>query len=81
MLLRTLSAAEFFVTLARSVPCTILSLSSSGSSFDLMILICSDMHCELLRSYIDRCVAFLIKSNQYNQTQLDSNEGVEPSQG
>ncbi len=25
----------------------ILSLSSSGSSFDLMILICSDMHCEL----------------------------------
>ncbi len=26
---------------------TILSLSSSGSSFDLMILICSDMHCEL----------------------------------
>ncbi len=34
-----------------------------------------------VRSYIDRCVAFLIKSNQYNQTQLDSNEGVEPSQG
>ncbi len=32
-------------------------------------------------SYIDRCVAFLIKSDQYNQTQLDSNEGVEPSQG
>ncbi len=28
-----------------------------------------------------RCVAFLIKSNQYNQTQLDSDEGVEPSQG
>ncbi len=34
-----------------------------------------------VRSYIDRCVAFLIESNQYNQTQLDSNEGVEPSQG
>ncbi len=37
----------FFVTLARSVPCHNSVLSSSGSSFDLMILICSDMHCEL----------------------------------
>jgi len=34
-----------------------------NSSLDLMILLCSDMH----------CVAFLIKSKQYNQTQLDSN--------
>ncbi len=30
---------------------------------------------------IPRCMAFLIKSNQLDPTQLDSNEGVEPSQG
>ncbi len=77
-----LSAAEtFFVTLARSVPC-----HNSVSELFRQFLWPHDSHLLwhalwAVRSYIDRCVAFLIKSNQYNQTQLDSNEGVEPSQG
>ncbi len=47
--LRNLKCSRnFFVTLARSVPChNSVSELASGSSFDLMILICSDMHCEL----------------------------------
>ncbi len=46
--LRNLSAADiFFVPWPDLCLATILSLSSSGSSFDLMILICSDMHCKL----------------------------------
>ncbi len=70
-----------FVTLARSVPC-----HNSVSEFFRQFLWPHDSHLLwhalwAVRSYIDRCVAFLIKSNQYNQTQLDSNEGVEPSQG
>ncbi len=82
VLLGTLSAAEFFVvTLARSVPC-----HNSVSELFRQFLWPHDSHLLwhalwAVRSYIDRCVAFLIKSNQYNQTQLDSNEGVEPSQG
>ncbi len=70
-----------FVTLARSVPC-----HNSVSELFRQFLWPHDSHLLwhalwAVRSYIDRCVAFLIKSNQYNQTQLDSNEGVEPSQG
>ncbi len=82
VLLGTLSAAEFFlVTLARSVPC-----HNSVSELFRQFLWPHDSHLLwhalwAVRSYIDRCVAFLIKSNQYNQTQLDSKEGVEPSQG
>ncbi len=82
VLLGTLSAAEFFfVTLARSVPC-----HNYVSELFRQFLWPHDSHLLwhalwAVRSYIDRCVAFLIKSNQYNQTQLDSNEGVEPSQG
>ncbi len=80
--LRNLKGSRhFFVTLARSVPC-----HNSVSELFRQFLWPHDSHllCHALwavRSYIDRCVAFLIKSNQYNQTQLDSNEGVEPSQG
>ncbi len=71
----------FFVTLTRSVPC-----HNSVSELFRQFLWPHDSHLLwhalwAVRSYIDRCVAFLIKSNQYNQTQLDSNEGVEPSQG
>ncbi len=70
-----------FVTLARSVPC-----HNSVSELFRQFLWPHDSHLLwhslwAVRSYIDRCVAFLIKSNQYNQTQLDSNEGVEPSLG
>ncbi len=70
-----------FVTLARSVPC-----HNSVSELFRQFLWPHDSYLLwhalwAVRSYIDRCVAFLIKSNQYNQTQLDSNEGVEPSQG
>ncbi len=70
-----------FVTLARSVPC-----HNSVSELFRQFLWPHDSHLLwhalwAVRSYIDRCVAFLNKSNQYNQTQLDSNEGVEPSQG
>ncbi len=80
--LRNLKCSRnFFVTLARSMPC-------HNSVFELFrqFLWPHDSHLLwhalwAVRSYIDRCVAFLIKSNQYNQTQLDSNEGVEPSQG
>ncbi len=64
-----------FVTLARSVPC-----HNSVSELFRQFLWLHDSHLLwhalwAVRSYIDRCVAFLIKSNQYNQTQLDSNEG------
>ncbi len=47
--LRNLKCSKnVFVTLARSVPChNSVSEHLQGSSFDLMILICSDMHCEL----------------------------------
>ncbi len=82
VLLGTLSAAGiFFVTLVRSVPC-----HNSVSELFRQFLWPHDSHLLwhalwAVRSYIDRCVAFLIKSNQYNQTQLDSNEGAEPSQG
>ncbi len=80
--LRNLKCSRnFFVTLARSVPC-----HNSVSELFRQFLWPHDSHLLwhalwAVRSYIDRCVAFLIKSNQYNQTQLDSNEGVEPSQG
>ncbi len=80
--LRNLKCSRiFFVTLARSVPC-----HNSVSELFRQFLCPHDSHLLwhalwAVRSYIDRCVAFLIKSNQYNQTQLDSNEGVEPSQG
>ncbi len=80
--LRNLKCSRiFFVTLARSVPC-----HNSVSELCRQFLWPHDSHLLwhalwAVRSYIDRCVAFLIKSNQYNQTQLDSNEGVEPSQG
>ncbi len=80
--LRNLKCSRiFFVTLARSVPC-----HNSVSELFRQILWPHDSHLLwhalwAVRSYIDRCVAFLIKSNQYNQTQLDSNEGVDPSQG
>ncbi len=65
-----------FVTLARSVPC-----HNSVSELFGQFLWPHDSHLLwhalwAVRSYIDRCVASLIKSNQYNQTQLDSNEGV-----
>ena len=40
-------AAFIFPSIATSCLATILSLSSLGSSFYLMILICSDMHCAL----------------------------------
>ncbi len=67
--------------LQRSVPC-----HNSVSELFRQFLWPHDSHLLwhalwAVRSYIDRCVAFLIKSNQYNQTQLDSNEGVETSQG
>ncbi len=80
--LRNLKCSRiFFVTLARSVPC-----HNSVSELFRQFFWPHDSHLLwhalwAVRSYIDRCVAFLIKSNQYNQTQLDSNEGVEPSQG
>ncbi len=80
--LRNLKCSRiFFVTLARSVPC-----HNSVSELFRQFLWPHDSHLLwhalwAVRSYIDRCVAFLIMSNQYNQTQLDSNEGVEPSQG
>ncbi len=80
--LRNLKCSRiFFVTLARSVPC-----HNSVSELFRQFLWPHNSHLLwhalwAVRSYIDRCVAFLIKSNQYNQTQLDSNEGVEPSQG
>ncbi len=80
--LRNLKCSRiFFVTLARSVPC-----QNSVSELFRQFLWPHDSHLLwhalwAVRSYIDRCVAFLMKSNQYNQTQLDSNEGVEPSQG
>ncbi len=80
--LRNLKCSRnFFVTLARSVPC-----HNSVSELFRQFLWPHDSHLLwhalwAVRSYIDRCVAFLFKSNQYNQTQLDSNEGVEPSQG
>ncbi len=80
--LRNLKCSRiFFVTLARSVPC-----HNSVPELFRQFLWPHDSHLLwhalwAVRSYIDRCVAFLIKSNQYNQTQLDSNEGVEPSQG
>ncbi len=82
VLLGTLKCSRIlFVTLARSVPC-----HNSVSELFRQFLWPHDSHLLwhalwAVRSYIDRCVAFLIKSNQYNQTQLDSNEGVEPSQG
>ncbi len=79
--LRNLKCSRiFFVTLARSVPCHNSVSGSSGSSLTSWFSFCSTctVSCKV---FIDRCVAFLIKSNQYNQTQLDSNEGVEPSQG
>ncbi len=77
--LRNLKCSRnFFVTLARSVPC-----HNSVSELFRQFLWPHDSHLLwhalwAVRSYIDRCVAFLIKSNQ---TQLDSNECVEPSQG
>ncbi len=80
--LRNLKCSRsFFVTLARSVPC-----HNSVSELFRQFLWPHDSHLLwhalwAVKSYIDRCVAFLIKSNQYNQTQLDSNEGVRPSQG
>ncbi len=80
--LRNLKCSRnFFVTLARSVPC-----HNSVSELFRQFLWPHDSHLLwhalwAVRSYIDRCMAFLIKSHQYNQTQLDSNEGVEPSQG
>ncbi len=80
--LRNLKCSRIvFVTLARSVPC-----HNSVSDLFRQFLWPHDSHLLwhalwAIRSYIDRGVAFLIKSNQYNQTQLDSNEGVEPSQG
>ncbi len=80
--LRNLKCSRIcFVTLARSVPC-----HNSVSELFRQFLWPHDSHLLwhalwAVRSYIDRCVAFLIKSSQYNQTQLDSNEGVEPSQG
>ena len=45
------------------------------------LLLCRELWA--VRSYIDyRCVSFLIKSNfKFNQTELDSSEGAEPSQG
>ncbi len=69
-----------FVTLARSVPC-----HNYVSELFRQFLWPRDSHLLwhalwAVRSSIDRCVAFLIKSNQYNQTQLDS-DGVESSQG
>ncbi len=79
--LRNLKCSRiFFVTLARSVPC-----HNSVSELFRQFLWPHDSHLLwhalwAVRSYIDRCVAFLIKSNQCNQTQLDSNEGVDPSQ-
>ncbi len=72
--LRNLKCSRnFFVTLARSVLC-----HNSVSELFRQILWPHDSHLLwhalwAVRSYIDRCVAFLIKSNQYNQTQLDSN--------
>ncbi len=46
--LRNLKCSRFFCNLGQICAfATILSLSSSGSPLDLMILICSDMHCEL----------------------------------
>ncbi len=80
--LRNLKCSRiFFVTLARSVPC-----HNSVSELFRQFLWPHDSHLLwhalwAVRSYIDRCVAFLIKSNQYNQTQPDSNEVVEPFQG
>ncbi len=80
--LRNLKCSRIvFVTLARSVP-----YHNSVSELFRQFLWPHDSHLLWhtlwpVRSYIDRCVSFLIKSNQYNQTQLDSNEGVEPSQG
>ncbi len=78
---RTLSAAEFFCNLGQI--CALLQFCLWALS---QFLWPHDSHLLwhalwAVRSYIDRYVAFLIKSNQYNQTQLDSNEGVEPSQG
>ena len=54
---------------------TILSRSSTDNSFELMAH--SDMHCGTL----DRCVPFLIMSNQFNLPQVNSNQVVETSQG
>ena len=59
---------------------TILSLSSTDNSFDLMAWILLGHGLSTVRSYIDRCVPFQIMSNQLNLPQVDS-QVVEASQG
>lgn len=72
-----------FLALARSMPChnSVSQLFSKTVPLIPLILICSDFRLWALRSNIDNCVVFPIKSNQNNYTQLDSNEDVGPSQG
>ena len=51
---------------------TILSLSSTDNSFDLMPCLLLRHALSTVRPYIDRCVPFQIMSNQLNLPLLDS---------
>jgi hypothetical protein len=55
----------------------ILSRSTTDNSFDLMawFLLCHAL--STVGPYIDKCVSFLILSNQFNLPQMDSNQVVE----
>ena len=58
---------------------TILSLSSTDNSFDLMFWFLLWHALSTVGPYIDRCVPSQIMSNQLNLPQVDSNQVVETS--
>ena len=60
---------------------TILSLSSTDNSFDLMAWFLLWHALSTVGPYIDRCVAFQMMSNQFNFPQVDSHQVVETSEG
>ena len=70
VLIGTFKAAIFFLYSSPDLFLkTILSRRSTDNSFDFMLDLCSDMHCQPGGPYIDRCVPFQIMSNQLNLPQ------------
>ena len=70
-----------FGTLPQECLDTILSLSSTDNSFDLMAWFLLWHALSTVWPYIDKCVNYQIMLSQLNLPQVDSNQVVETSQG
>ena len=82
VLLGTFNTLEFFLYPSQD-RCflTIISWISTDSSLDFMVEFLLWHELSTVEPYIERCVSFLIMSNQLNWSQVDSNQVVETSQG